>query len=129
MVTKVHAVRGATTVVADSAEAITAATGELLSEMLERNSLRSEDLISIVFTATPDLSAEFPAVAARALGMADVPLLCAQEIAVPGALGRCIRVLLHVNTDRERRELRHVYLNGAVDLRSDLASPNDEVDR
>lgn len=113
--------RGATTVASDDARAITEATQHLLAQMLERNSLSLDDVISMLFTATQDLTATFPAEAARALGISDVPLLCAQEIAVPGALGRCIRVLMHINTELARGELRHVYLNGAVDLRADLS--------
>lgn len=121
MATMVQALRGATTVTEDDAAAISEATKELLGEMLTRNGLSPEGLISILFTATPDLTAAFPAAAARSLGISEVPLLCAQEIAVPGALARCIRVLAHIQTERGRAELRHVYLNGAVDLRSDLA--------
>lgn len=118
---KVQGLRGATTVASNDPELITAATRELLEEILRRNGVSVDDLISVVFTATPDLTAAFPAGAARSLGISDVPLLCAQEIAVPGALERCVRVLMHVHTDRERRALRHVYLNEAVELRSDLA--------
>lgn len=117
---KVQALRGATTVAADDAEQIETATGELVAEMLQRNGVSSQDLISIVFTATPDLRSAFPATAARALGISDVPLLCAQEIAVPGAPARCVRVLMHIHTVRDRSRLKHVYLNGAVGLRSDL---------
>ena len=117
---QVRALRGAITVESDDAAAITEATSELLREMLERNSVTAEDLISVVFTATPDLTAGFPAAAARALGIADVPLLCAAEIAVPGALPRCVRVLMHVHTEAERAALRHVYLRGAEALRTDL---------
>lgn len=120
--TRVRGVRGATTVDVDAADAITSATAELLEAMLTRNGLAVDDLVSLVFTATPDLTAGFPAAAARSLGLSDVPLLCAQEIAVPHALPRCIRVLMHVHTDVARSELRHVYLNDAVDLRSDLAA-------
>lgn len=119
--TRVRAVRGATTVEVDTAVAITRATAELLEAMLTRNGLAVDDLISVVFTATPDLTAGFPAAAARSLGLSDVALLCAQEIAVPEALPRCIRVLMHVQTDAARSELRHVYLNDAVGLRADLA--------
>lgn len=117
---KVRALRGATTVDADDAEAITEATAELLTEMLGRNGVAPDDLISVVFTATPDLTAGFPAAAARSLGLSDVPLLCAAEIAVPGAMARCIRVLMHVYTGADRAELRHVYLRDAEALRADL---------
>lgn len=118
--TRVRAIRGATTADSDSAAAITSATAELLEAMIARNALSPDDLISVVFTATADLTAGFPAAAARSLGMSDVPLLCAQEIAVRDALPRCIRVLMHVQTGAAKGELRHVYLNGAVDLRTDL---------
>lgn len=117
----VQAVRGATTARADDAAAITEATVQLLVEMLGRNDIEPGQLISVVFTATPDLTAEFPAAAARTMGISDVPLLCAQEMAVPGSLPRCIRVLMHVHTARERQDLRHVYLNDATELRTDLA--------
>jgi chorismate mutase len=123
MATVVRALRGATTVDRDEPQEVTQATRELLEEMLSRNSVRAEDLISVVFTATPDLVSEFPAAAARSLGIADVPLLCATEIAVPGAVERCVRVLIHLNTERSRAELHHVYLRGASHLREDLAQP------
>lgn len=120
MVTAVRALRGATTAERDEPEAVVRATRELLGEMMTRNEVSPEDLISLVFTSTPDLVSEFPAVAARSLGISDVPLLCAAEIAVPGALGRCIRILMHLETPRTRDQLRHVYLNGATQLRTDL---------
>lgn len=115
-----RALRGAITVEADSPEQIQAATIELLSEMLARNDVAGDDIVSVLFTATPDLVSAFPAVAARELGLSDVPLLCAAEIAVPDALPRCIRVLLHLYTDRTPGELRHVYLREARALRTDL---------
>jgi len=96
------------------------AVGELVTEVLARNGLSTDDLISIVFTATPDVTAEFPAYAARLAGITDVPLLCASEIAVPGALPRVLRLLAHVETDQPRSALRHVYLRGAAALRTDL---------
>ena len=105
---------------ADEPAEIVAATVELLKEMLERNDARAGDLISLVFTTTPDLVSEFPAAAARAIGISEVPLLCAQEIPVPGALPRCIRVLIHLYTERDYASLRHVYLRGARGLRTDL---------
>ena len=117
---RVRALRGATTVATDEAEEIVAATKALIEEMLDRNGAQAGDLISLVFTATEDLRAAFPAVAARRLGISDVPLLCAQEIAVEGALPRCIRVLAHLYTDRDYASLRHVYLGEARTLRSDL---------
>lgn len=117
---EVRALRGATTVARDSSDAIVDATAELLRELLARNELVPDDLISLVFTATPDLTAEFPAVAARGLGISDVALLSAQEIAVPGSLPRCIRVLAHCYSTRPRADLRHVYLGDARELRTDL---------
>ena len=116
----VRGVRGAIQVDANVRESILAGAAELVSEILRRNELSSADLISIVFTATPDLTAEFPAYAARQLGLVDVPLLCAGEIAVPGAMPRVLRVLAHVETQRVRSEVRHVYLAGAAALRTDL---------
>ena len=103
----------------DPAE-IAEATEELLVQMLEGNGATSADLVSLIFTATPDLTSEFPAAAARAMGLSEVPLLCAAEIAVPGSLPRCIRVLIHLYTDRDYASLRHVYLRDARGLRSDL---------
>lgn len=116
----VRAVRGATTVVADRPELIREAVHELLDAVLDDNDLVPADLISAVFTATPDLVSEFPAHAARLHGWTDVPLLCAQELPVVGALGRCIRVLIHAETRRAKQEIKHVYLRDAVLLRSDL---------
>jgi chorismate mutase len=116
----VRAVRGATQVDEDDREQVLAATTELLAEVLRRNELSNEDLISVMFTATPDLHSEFPAYAARQMGITDVPLLCAAEIDVPGAMPRVLRLLAHVETQRSRAELRHVYLRGAAALRTDL---------
>jgi chorismate mutase len=116
----VRAVRGATQVEQDDRDQVLAATTELLGEVLRRNGLSNDDLISVVFTATPDLHSEFPAYAARQMGITDVPLLCAAEIDVPGAMPRVLRLLAHVETDRSRSELRHVYLRGAAALRTDL---------
>jgi chorismate mutase len=116
----VRAVRGATQVDADDREAILEASAELVRAVLDRNSLQPDQLISVVFTATPDLTAEFPAYAARAMGITDVPLLCATEIAVRGAMPRVIRLLAHVESDLPRSQLRHVYLRGAQALRTDL---------
>jgi chorismate mutase len=103
----------------NAAEDILEATDELVREVLERNALRHEDLVSCIFTCTADLNAEFPAVAARELGLSNVPLLCAQEIEVPGSLQRVIRLLLHCYADEEA-EARHVYLREATALRRDL---------
>ena len=116
----VRAVRGAIQVDADEREQVLDATTELLQAVLEKNQLSPDDLISVVFTATPDLRAEFPAYAARQMGITDVPLLCAQEIDVPGAMPRVLRLLAHVETSLTRHELRHVYLRGAAGLRTDL---------
>lgn len=112
--------RGATSVAEDTAEAILESTAELLAEVLARNDLTTDDLISIIFTMTADLSAEFPAVAARDAGLTTVPLLCAAEVSVPGSLERCIRLLLHCNAPPERT-IQHVYLREARELRPDLA--------
>jgi chorismate mutase len=116
----VRALRGATTVDADTPEQITARTQALLTAMLERNGVAHDDLVSILFTTTPDVVSMFPATAARGLGLGDVPLMCASEIDVPGATGHCIRVLAHIHTERARAELHHVYLEGARGLRDDL---------
>ena len=113
-------IRGATTVEANTAEAILDATGELLAAMVEANGLAAEDIASALFTVTADLDAAFPAQAARQLGWHQVPLLDAIEIPVPGSLPRCVRVLLHWNTSRGQAEIRHVYLRGAAGLRPDL---------
>jgi len=113
-------VRGATSAVEDTSEAILESTTELLTETLARNRLETDDLISIIFTCTPDLSAEFPAVAARAAGLTTIPLLCASEIPVPGSLARCIRLMLHCTVPADRR-IQHVYLREARTLRPDLA--------
>jgi len=118
---RLRAVRGATTVEKDTKDEILSATAQLLQEMLARNELAREDLVSIVFTATPDLRAVFPAEAARGIGISDVPLLCARELDVEGAMPRCIRVLMHVYTERDLQSVRHVYLGDAKKLRGDLA--------
>jgi chorismate mutase len=117
---RVRALRGAVTVDRNDPEAILSAASELLVAILERNEVDRDDLISIIFTSTPDLTAEFPAAAARSIGISDVPLLCAGEIDVPGALPRCIRVLVHLYSDRDYANLHHVYLGDARRLRADL---------
>lgn len=117
----VRALRGATQVDRDERGDILDGVTELVTELLNRNELAVDDFISVIFTATPDLTAEFPALAARKLGFGEVPLLCAAEIDVPGALPRVIRLLAHVETDRPRSRLRHVYLRGAAALREDIA--------
>ncbi len=113
-------VRGATTVPANDREEILAATRQLFALMIRRNEIRKEDVASAVFTTTPDLDAEFPALAARQLGWLEVPMLCGHEIAVPGSLPRCIRVLIHWNTETTQNEIQHVYIRDAVRLRPDL---------
>jgi chorismate mutase len=120
-----RAIRGATTVDADEPSEIRAATAELLQQLVRQNELAPSDIISAIFTLTADLRSEFPAHAARELGWHDVPLLCTMEIPVPGALGQCIRVLLHVETTRDRAAIRHVYLRDARALRPDWAGSSD----
>lgn len=114
----VWAIRGAITIPDDTPEEVATGVRELLEQIFTRNELAADDIISIVFTTTEDVSSMFPATAARAMGLDEVPLLCAREIPVPGALGLCIRVLLHVHTERARAELEHVYLRGATALRA-----------
>ncbi|MDE3008116.1 MAG: chorismate mutase [Acidobacteriota bacterium] len=116
----VRALRGASTCASNTVEEITVATQELLAAMMERNGLRHDDVISVLFTTSPDLTAGFPATAARGVGFGDVPLLCASEIDVPGAKERTVRVMMHVYTTRARDEMRHVYLRDAQSLRDDL---------
>ena len=116
----VRAVRGAIQVDEDDRQQVLDATTELLHAVLERNGLTQEDLISVEFTATPDLTSEFPAYAARQMGFVDVPLLCASEIAVPGAMPRVLRVLAHVETELPRAQVKHAFLRGAAALRRDL---------
>ena len=112
--------RGAIQVERDERQAILDGASELVQAVMARNSIDPDQLISILFTATPDLQAEFPAYAARQLGLTDVPLMCASEIGVPGALPRTLRLLAHFETELGRGEIRHVYLRGAETLRSDL---------
>jgi chorismate mutase len=116
----VRGVRGATTVEEDTPEAITGAVVTLLRTILERNDLVEDDIISILFTATEDIVSQFPATAARSMGLGAVPLICARELAVVGSVPRCIRVLLHVNTELSREKIHHVYLERAQGLRDDL---------
>lgn len=114
-----RALRGATSVEANTVEAIESAAVELVRTMMERNEVGADDVVSLVFTATQDLNAAFPATPIRALGL-DVPMLCAVEIPVPGSLQRCVRVLMHLYTGRDYASLRHVYLGEARSLRQDL---------
>jgi chorismate mutase len=115
-----RALRGATTVDTDTPAQVNERIRALLAEMIERNGLGKDDLVSIIFTATSDVVSMFTAAAARTLGLGDVPLLCARELDVVGSVPRCLRVLLHATTSRSRAELHHVYLEGARGLRDDL---------
>ena len=116
----VRGLRGATTVDEDTVAQVTVRSQELMREIMSTNGLVEDDIISVLFTATADVTSTFPATAIREIGFGAVPLLCAAEIAVPGAKPLCIRVLLHVYTTRSREEIRHVYLHGAQGLRDDL---------
>lgn len=116
----VRGVRGATTVSRNNRDEILDATKELLSKMLEANEIDTEDLASAWLTTTPDVYAEFPAVAARLMGWTQVPLMQSHEMSVPGMLPMCIRVLLHWNTDKGQHDIRHIYLREAIRLRPDL---------
>ncbi len=113
----IRGIRGATTVKSNNRTAILDATRELLSAIIVANRLKVEDIASAIFSVTRDLNAEFPAVAARQIGWNDTPLLCTNEIAVPGSLPKCIRVLLHVNAGKGQRQMKHVYLKEARKLR------------
>ncbi|MFD3496980.1 chorismate mutase [Streptomyces sp. NPDC058678] len=117
----VRAVRGAIQVDRDEENHLIDSVRTLLKRVMHANGLLSDDLISVVFTATPDLTSVFPAAAARELGLVDVPLMCAQELDIDSALPRTVRVLAHVETSRARRDIQHVYLGGAAVLRQDLA--------
>jgi len=117
---RLAAIRGATTVEIDAAEQIRERTVELLQSMMECNDIHPDTIVSIIFTATPDLVSEFPAVAARNIGLSQIPLLCSQEIPVTGSVERCIRVLMHTYTGKPRSEIRHAYLHAAKQLRTDL---------
>jgi chorismate mutase len=120
-VSAVRAVRGAIQLDVDEREHVLSATRELVASTLAANSLTQEDVISIFFTATADIHSEFPAVAARELGLGEVPLMCAQELVIDGAMPRVIRLMAHVNTALARDQITHVYLRGATALRRDLA--------
>ena len=117
---RVRALRGATTADDNTKEAIAGATTELMEEILDRNDIATDDLISIIFTATRDITAEFPAAAVRKIGLSHIPVMCARELAVEGSLPFTIRVMAHVNTEKAREQLRHVYLKEARQLRTDL---------
>ena len=117
----VRGIRGATQIERDDPGLMRVAVMELVTEILRSNALEHEDLISIIFTVTADLKSDFPAASARALGLGEVPLLCATEIPVPGSLPRVIRALVHCQTDRNQRQIAHIYLRGTSVLRQDLA--------
>jgi chorismate mutase len=116
----VRGLRGATTLEADTVEQVTERSQELMRQIMVRNDLCEDDIVSVIFTATADVNSAFPATAVREIGFGAVPLLCAAEIAVPGSMPLCIRVLLHVHTTKTKEEIHHVYLHGAQGLRDDL---------
>ena len=118
----VRGIRGATTVETNTREAILDAARELLDAIVQANELPHDHVASIIFTTTPDLNAEFPAVAARELGWTDVALECMHEMNVPGSLPRCLRILMHVNTEQGLQDIKHIYLRGARALRPDLVA-------
>ena len=121
-------VRGATTVDVDERETVLRATRELFALLIRLNEIESEDVASVIFTTTPDLVSVFPATAARQLGWLDVPLLCSHEISVPGSLQKCIRILIHWNTDKGQKEIQHAYLREARILRPDKKIVLSEAD-
>lgn len=116
----VRALRGATTVDQDSTEQVTERVQLLLKEMIAKNNIEKDDIISIIFTATEDIVSMFPAAAARGIGFGDISLLCAKEMSVKGSVGLCIRILLHLNTNATNQDLHHIYQYGAKALRDDL---------
>ncbi len=125
----IRGVRGATTAEATTRDAILAATRELLCLMIEENNIEPDDIASAIFTTTTDLDADYPALAARALGWHDVALLCMHEMAVPHGLKQCIRILLHWNTEIAAHDVKHVYIKGAVNLRPDRAFSLNDLSR
>ena len=125
----VRGIRGATTVSKNTREEIIEAARELLTAMIEANDINPEDVASAHFTTTPDLNAEFPAVAARQMGWTFVPLMCGHEMSVPGSLPLCLRILLHLNTDKGAHDIHHVYIRGAAALRPDLSSSTHSTAR
>ncbi|MFE1958630.1 chorismate mutase [Streptomyces sp. NPDC059479] len=125
----IRAVRGAVQLEHDEKDHLRDRVKALIKEVLERNELTQDDVISVIFTSTPDLHSEFPAVAARQFGLLDVPLMCAQELDIEGALPRVVRILAHVETDLDRADIRHIYLGGASSLRKDLAAPEQRDER
>jgi chorismate mutase len=117
----IRAIRGATTLVTDERSHLHERTRELVEAVMDANELTTDDLISVIFTCTHDITSDFPAAAAREMGFGAVPLMCAQEMAVPGALPRVIRIMMHAHLDVARDAVQHVYLHEAVSLRRDLA--------
>lgn len=117
---KLFALRGAITLDADTKSEVDVKTQRLVTEMLARNQIDHDDIVSIIFTATDDITSEFPAAAARALGLGDVPLLCARELSIKNGMPLCVRVLMHVQSDNPRTGTHHVYLEDARSLRDDL---------
>lgn len=115
------AIRGATTCKNDSKQDITKATQELVTQMMDRNEISQNQVVSILFTSTADLTQEFPATAARGLGLDDVPLMCAQELSIIGSMPKCIRAMMHVDVPKSRSEIHHVFLGQAQSLRKDLS--------
>ncbi len=120
------ALRGAITIDADTPDEVAKHTTRLLETLYERNDLQHDEIVSVLFTATPDISSIAPAVSARAFGLTEVPLICTQEMAVDGALPLCVRLLAHLDTTKSKSDLRHVFLRGAVALRPEHAEPGDE---
>lgn len=118
---RVRAIRGATQLRADEEGEMAAAVTELLTEIFAKNGLKKEDMVSILFTATEDLICDFPAAAARQLDLGDIPLICAREIPVGGALPRVVRVMVHTYSERSHAEIKHIYMRGAEVLRRDIA--------
>ncbi|HEC09942.1 MAG TPA: chorismate mutase [Acidimicrobiales bacterium] len=127
--TQVRAIRGATTLDEDTIEQLNERVPTLVSQMMSSNALVAADLISILFTATSDIRAGFPAAAARTLGLSDTPVMCAREMEIPGSLGLCVRVMMHAHSDRAKDEMVHVYLHGARVLRPDLVATVEGDDR
>jgi chorismate mutase len=125
--TSCRGIRGATTIISNTAEDILEATTDLLEALIRLNDIAPDDVVSAIFTTTPELTASFPAMAARGLGWTEVPLLCAHEMNVPGALGGVVRILLHINTDRTPSEIRHVYLRDARALRPEWAFDDSQL--
>lgn len=122
----IRGIRGATTVESNTRDAILEAAGELLGEIIRVNDIQAEDVASAYFSTTTDLNAEFPAVVARRdFGWTNIALMCGHEMDVPGSLRMCLRIMMHVNTDKAQSEVTHVYLRGATALRPDLAPGNE----